>query len=54
MQDLQDREGGDQELEREIAATEAKVAQVSRKDSVFPSREPTEEYTLAHYAALEV
>ena len=51
MQDLQDR--SDKELDRAIKAAQAKGAQVSRDDLVFPNWDPMKDYTEADYAALK-
>jgi multiple sugar transport system substrate-binding protein len=51
MQDLQDR--SDKELDRAIKAAQAKGANVSRDDLVFPNWDPLKDYRDADYAALK-
>jgi multiple sugar transport system substrate-binding protein len=50
LQDLQDR--SDAELDRAIAAAQAKGANVSRDDFVFPNWDPSTDYTAELYDAL--
>lgn len=51
MQDLKDRT--DKEMDRAIKAAQAKGAQVSRDDVVFPNWDPMQDYTDTDYAALK-
>ncbi len=51
MEDLQDR--SDKELDRAIKAAQAKGANVSREDLVFPNWDPMKDYLDADYATLK-
>lgn len=50
LQDLKDR--SDAELDRAIGAAQAKGANVSREDFVFPNWDPTQDYSAEMYTAL--